>query len=141
MYETFVASSGAPGNEPKFGLPGKKGFPSAILPVYWTAYVRLLNIEPIFWNGAKEIRVLAKGDGTASAEPVYAYLASQSSNKLDTEQQNYATFTLVPTGEIFPAEWKEYVIPLKGLGSLAQFDSLFFQTRLKPIQIASVSWH
>lgn len=125
---------------PQFGLPGPEGLPAAILPVYWDSMIRILGIEPAFWKGATELHLWLKGDGVASIEPLNVYVAYESQNSIDRDQENYTLFPLVKAGEPFPAAWHEFVIPLKKVGSLAQVDSLFFQTGLKPLKIAAIRW-
>jgi|GEM_PF-1328402 len=141
----YVATSGVA----TYGLPGPTRpsatgiptvLPAAKIPVYWDGMIRFLGIEPAFWKGGKELHFWLKGDGKASIEPLNLYLAYNSRNSLDRDQENYTTVPLVKAGEVFPAAWREFTVPLNKVGNVAQLDSLFFQTGLKPLQIAGISW-
>lgn len=120
--------------------PGPNGTKSATIPYYWDGMIRIKNVEPMFWTNATEVTMWIKGDGKKRTTPLNLYFAYESHNSIDREQQNFTPVTLVPTGEIFPATWKQYRIPLKGIGNLKGVDSLFFETGLKPLQIADIRW-
>jgi hypothetical protein len=102
--------------------------------------IRIMDIEPKLWRGAREVHIWVKGDGLACVEPLNVYFAYDSKNSVDQDQQNYTVVPLVKAGERFPAAWHEFVVPVAKIGSLAQVDSIFFQTGLKPLHIAGISW-
>lgn len=140
--ETYISTYSYYAHQLKFGQPGPTAaIKSAIIPLYWDGMIRMKNIEPMFWKGATEVRMWLKGDGKKLVAPFNVHFAYDSRNLLDKDQQNYTTVAILKAGEVFPATWKEYRIPLKGIGNLSGVDSLFFETGFKPLQIAGLSWH
>lgn len=131
-----------PANILKMNQPGPTPtISSAYIPLYWDGMTRIKNVEPMFWKNAKEVSFWMKGDGKKLIAPVTVYFAYESRNSVDRDQQNYTAVDVLKPGEVFPATWKQYHIPLKGIGNLKGVDSLFFETSLKPLQIAALSWH
>ncbi|MGV3614958.1 MAG: hypothetical protein ACO1SV_06445 [Fimbriimonas sp.] len=121
--------------------PGGKG--SVILvpddPQNDLGMIQFQNIDPMFWKGGKEISVFLKGDGKPG--PVTAYMAYDTNYYIDKSVPNYTQFQLVPTGQVFAAGWKEYVLPLSKVANLPRVGSLFFETAgSRPLQIGTISW-
>ncbi len=142
--ELYVSTSG---KDAQYGLPGPSSgiaagpATAATLPVYWDGMIRIMDIEPAMWTGhPTELHIVLKGDGKSSVEPLNVYFAYESKNSVDQDQQNYSTWTLVRSGQRFAPEWHDFVVPLAKIQSLGQVDSLFFQTGLKPLQIAGIFW-
>jgi dienelactone hydrolase len=101
--------------------------------------VMFQNIDPMFWKGGKEISILLKGDGKPG--PVTAYLAYDTNYYIDKSLPNFTQFQLIPTGKVFTAGWKEYVLPLSKVSNLARVGSLFIQSgNARPVQIGTISW-
>ncbi|AIE85140.1 hypothetical protein [Fimbriimonas ginsengisoli] len=138
--EIYLATYGYYDKGLLFDQPGPAGMKAATVPVYWDGMVRIKNVEPAFWRGATEVVVWLKGQGQKLKAPLNAYLAYESQNSLDRDQVNFTPVTLLKIGDTFPATWKQYRIPLKGVANLPAVDSIFFDTDFKPLQIAGLSW-
>lgn len=101
--------------------------------------VMFQNIDPMFWKGGKEISIMLKGDGKPG--PVSAFMAYDTDYYLDKSLPNFTEFKLVPTGKVFAAGWKEYIIPLGKVANLSRVGSLFLESAgARPIQIGTISW-
>lgn len=108
-----------------------------ILP-HWDGRIRIRNVQPSLWAGAKELVVTVKGDGTQNTLNVY--FGIQSRDQLDDERQNYTMKALLADGETLGNQWKTFTIPLNEIYDLERVDSIFFETGGKPLLISDLSW-
>ncbi len=118
-------------NDPKLG-------PTARILPHWDGRIRLRNVQPFLWQGAKELVVTVKGDGAQSVLNVY--FAVDSRDQLDAERENYTMIPLLKEGEVLGDGWRTFIIPLETVFDLERVDSLFFETGGKPLQIAGLRW-
>jgi hypothetical protein len=103
---------------PAFVPDAPMGKMAAAIAPFADGTVQLLNIEPFFWKGAKELRFKLKGDGNPG--PVEVYFAA------DRGYWDFPRVTLVAPEATFEAGWNDYSIPLDGFVDLAELNCLVF---------------
>lgn len=64
------------------GPAGPMGKLSARILPHWNGTIRLKNVQPVLWKGAKELVVTVKGDGAPA--PLNVYFAVESRDELDS---------------------------------------------------------
>ena len=127
-----------PSGQVNYVADAPEGKVAARITPFGDGTIQFLNIEPVFWKNASEIRFFLKGDGRRG--PVDIYLVYDTTYFLYYEKQNYTKVTLVAENAIFPAGWKEYVVPLKNVKNAQQLDSLFFVPGNRDLYIDGLRW-
>jgi hypothetical protein len=133
-WDDFYVSTGTFNRERK----GPGNGPSARILPHWDGRIRIRNVQPALWLGAKELLVTVKGDEELSTLNVY--FGVESSDRLDSERENYTMRALLSEREKLGTEWRTFRIPLDEVYDLERVDSLFFETGGKPLQLAALRW-
>jgi len=122
-----------PVGTPAFVNDAPHGKVSAAITPYADGTVQLVNIEPIFWKGAKELHFFLKGDGKPG--PLDLFFSSQREYWYDPK------VNLVLPENNFETGWKEYVVPLDTIANLDDVSTLVFSLPGRMIlNIDAVSW-
>lgn len=124
--------------EPEFVGDAAQGQWAASVTAIPDGITHIMNIEPIFWKGAKELHFFLKGDGQPG--PINLYLMRDSDYVFDKDIQKgrYSTITIVAANETFTEGWHEYSIPLDKIRDLTKVDALWFEAKGRKLVIDGI---